>query len=152
MTKLKTYFKTIFLPILVGGLVGLIISNYMDYDLINKPSLAPPSTIFPIMWTIIYILMGTSYGILQSNYLITNKIKLIYYLQLLVNALWPIIFFVLKWQLLAFIVILLLIGLVIIMLINFYKQNEVAGLLQIPYLLWIVFASYLNLSIYLSNN
>lgn len=152
MTKFKIYVKTILFPLLLGGLIGLIISNYMDYDMLIKPLLSPPSFIFPIAWTIIYILMGLSYGILKEKSLITKKINIIYYLQLIVNALWSIFFFVFKWRLFSFIWILILIVLVIIMILEFYKQNKLAGLLQIPYLLWITFASYLNLSIYLLNN
>ena len=91
--------------------------------------------------------MGVSYGILKTNSLTDTKINNIYYLQLFVNLLWSIIFFVLKCRLIAFFWILLLIALVILMIIEFYKKNKVAGLLQIPYLLWIIFASFLNLSI-----
>jgi len=72
-------------------------------------------------------------------------------LQLLVNALWPIFFFVLKWRLFAFLWILLLLALVVVMIIRFYRKNKIAGLLQIPYLLWTTFATYLNLGVYLLN-
>ncbi len=76
---------------------------------------------------------------------------IIYYIQLGVNALWSIIFFVFKWRLFSFIWIVLLVVLVILMIIRFYKIDKVAAYLQIPYLLWILFASYLNLGIYLLN-
>ena len=95
--------------------------------------------------------MGVSYGILESKSLIEPKTKFIYYLQLFVNATWSIIFFTLKWRLFAFIWIILLDLLVIIMIIEFYKKNKIAGLIQIPYLLWVLFASYLNLAVYLLN-
>ena len=75
----------------------------------------------------------------------------IYYLQLAFNSLWSIIFFTLKWRLFAFIWIVALAILVILMIIEFYKKNKIAGLLQIPYLLWVLFASYLNLGVYLLN-
>ena len=103
------------------------------------------------MWTILYFLMGLSYGILNSNGLITNKINNIYYLQLGVNALWPIAFFIFKWRLFAFIWILLLDILICIMIYRFYKKNKTAAYIQIPYLIWSLFASYLNISIYLLN-
>lgn len=151
MSKIKLYAKSILIPVIVGGIVGLIISGSIDYNSLQKPFLAPPSILFPIIWTILYILMGISYGILEDKSLIDSKTKIIYYLQLFVNALWPIAFFVLKWRLFAFIWIILLDILVIVMIIDFYKKNRIAGLLQIPYLLWILFASYLNLSIYLLN-
>ena len=103
------------------------------------------------MWTILYILMGVSYGILEINNKIDENINFIYYFQLIVNALWSIFFFLLKWRLFSFIWIILLACLVIIMIIEFYKKNKTAGLLQIPYIAWVLFASYLNLSIYILN-
>lgn len=151
MSKIKIYVKSILIPVIIGGLVGLIISGAIDYNTLQKPFLSPPSILFPIMWTILYILMGVSYGILESKSLNDSKNKIIYYSQLFVNAMWSIFFFLLKWRLFSFIWILLLDLLVIIMILNFYKKNKISGLLQIPYLLWIIFASYLNLSIYLLN-
>lgn len=151
MSKFKTYAKSILIPVVIGGIVGFIISGSMDYSSLEKPFLAPPNILFPIVWTILYILMGVSYGILADKSLIDLKTNALYYLQLFVNALWPIIFFVLKWRFFAFLWILLLDILVIAMIINFYKKNKLSGLLQIFYLLWSLFASYLNLSIYLLN-
>lgn len=151
MSKLKTYVKAISIPVLVGVVVSLLISGSIDYNSLEKPFLAPPSIVFPIVWTVLYILMGVSYGILQDNSLVDSNINLIYYLQLFVNALWPIAFFILKWRLFAFIWILLLAVLVFIMIVKFYNKNKLSGLLQIPYLLWTLFASYLNISIYLLN-
>lgn len=152
MSNFKAYAKSILIPVLVGGIVGFIISGSIDYNSLEKPFLSPPSILFPIVWTILYILMGVSYGLLDTKHLIDAKTNLIYYTQLFVNIMWPIFFFTLKWRLFAFIWILLLDILVVIMIYNFYKKNKVSGLLQIPYLLWILFASYLNLSIYLLNN
>lgn len=151
MSKIKTYAKSILIPLIVGGVVGLIISGSMDYNSLEKPFLSPPSIVFPIVWTILYTLMGVSYGILQVNSQVDSDITFIYYLQLFVNALWPIFFFLLKWRFFAFLWILLLLALVIIMTIKFYNKNKLSGLLQIPYILWTIFATYLNLSIYLLN-
>lgn len=151
MDKIKIYAKSILIPVLIGGIVGLIISSAIDYNSLQKPFLAPPSIVFPIVWTILYILMGISYGILKSKGLTDKKIDIIYYMQLAVNALWSIIFFLLKWRLFAFIWILILDVLVILMIIKFYKKDKTAGFLQIPYLLWVLFASYLNLAIYILN-
>lgn len=151
MEKIKMYAKSIIIPIVLGGIVGLITSKAMNYSMLNKPSLSPPGLIFPIVWTILYILMGISYGILDSREYIDFDIKSIYFAQLIVNLLWPILFFVFKWRLFAFIWILLLISLVINMIIKFYQKDRVSGLLQIPYLIWLVFAGYLNLFIYFLN-
>lgn len=151
MSKLKIYLKSILIPVIIGALIGLIISKSIDYNNLIKPILSPPSILFPIVWTILYILMGISYAILESNSQVDSKINFIYYFQLFVNALWSIFFFSLKWRLFSFIWILLLDVLVIIMIIKFYNKNKTSGLLQIPYLLWILFASYLNLGVYLLN-
>ena len=151
MSKFKIYAKSILIPVIVGAVVGFIISGSIDYNSLQKPFLAPPSILFPIIWSILYVLMGISYGILDSNSLVDSQINSIYYLQLFVNALWSIFFFVLKWRLFAFLWILLLLALVVVMIIRFYRKNKVAGLLQIPYLLWTTFATYLNFGVYLLN-
>ncbi len=151
MSKLKIYVKSILIPVIIGGIVGILISKSIDYSNLIQPKFAPPSIVFPIVWTILYILMGISYGILKVNRLTDFSINRIYYLQLFVNAFWSIFFFLFKWRLFSFIWIILLAVLVIIMIKRFYNKNKLAGLLQIPYILWILFASYLNISIYLLN-
>jgi len=151
MSKFKIYAKSIFIPVAVGLIIGAITSSSMEYNTLIQPVFAPPSILFPIVWTILYVLMGVSYGILESKSLVNAEINFIYYLQLFFNALWSIIFFTLEWRLFAFIWLLILILLIIAMIIQFYNKDKAAGLLQIPYLLWAVFASYLNLSIYLLN-
>lgn len=132
-------------------LFGFITSGFIDYNSLVQPPLAPPSILFPIVWTILYTLMGVSYGILDVNRLVDANVNNIYYLQLFVNALWSIIFFILKWRFVAFLWIILLLIIVIIMTIRFYRKNKVAGLLQIPYILWVAFATYLNFGVYLLN-
>ena len=148
---LKTFTKSIAIPVIIGAIVGFIISGSIDYNNLQKPFLAPPSIVFPIVWTILYILMGISYGILESKSQADSSIKLIYYSQLFVNALWSILFFYLKWRFFAFLWLVFLIALILIMIKTFYNKNKVSGLIQIPYLLWTLFADYLNLSIYLLN-
>ena len=151
MSKFKIYLKSILIPLIIGAIIGFLISGSIDYDTLEKPLLAPPSLAFPIIWTILYVLMGVSYGVLISNSLVDARINFIYYIQLFFNALWPIAFFVLKWRLFALFWIIALAILIAIMVVKFYDRNKVAGLLQIPYLLWTLFATYLNLSIYLLN-
>lgn len=145
------WIKSIFIPVILGGIVALLISGSMDYNDLNRPPLSPPGFIFGIVWTALYILMGVSYGIIASKDLVDKNINTIYYLQLFVNLLWPIAFFIFKWRLFAFIWLLLLIILVIKMIIDFYKKNKLSAYLQIPYLLWCIFAAYLNLGVYLLN-
>ncbi len=151
LNNFKIYLKSILTTVILGAIVGFIISGSINYNSLEKPPFSPPNTIFPIVWSILYILMGISYGILKSNGLVDSDIDLIYYSQLIVNLLWPIAFFVLEWRLFAFLWIILLIALVINMIIKFYNQNKLAGLLQVPYLIWLIFATYLNLGVYLLN-
>lgn len=151
MSKLKTYAVSILIPLALGGIVGFLISGSMDYDMLNQPPLSPPAILFPIVWTILYIMMGISFGKLKVEGVLDSDAKLIYYVQLVVNLLWPIAFFVLKWRLFSFIWLLLLVALVVLMIINFYRRDKTAGLLQIPYLAWIIFASYLNIGVYILN-
>ena len=141
MNKFWIYVKSILIPVITGGIIGIIISNFIDYSSLQKPFLAPPSTLFPIVWTILYILMGVSYGILKSKKLTSSEIDIIYYIQLIVNALWSIFFFVLKWRLFSIIWIIFLIALVITMIVKFYNKNKTAGIIQIPYLFKLVFDS-----------
>ena len=147
MSKAKIYIKSILIPVIVGGIVGLITSRFIDYNSLQKPPFSPPGIAFPIVWTILYILMGISYGILKSKEQVDDEINFIYYLQLGVNALWSIFFFVFKWRLFSFLWIILLAVLVILMIIKFYNKNKTAGLIQIPYIIWLFFALYLNISI-----
>ena len=151
MSKFKTYLKAILIPIIVGVVAGFLSAGAIKYSSLIKPSFSPPAVLFPIVWTILYTLMGISYGILDSNMLVNYKINRIYYSQLIVNAFWSFFFFILDWRFFSFLWIVLLIVLVLSMIDRFYKKNKTAGLLQIPYLLWIIFAAVLNFSIYLLN-
>lgn len=151
MSKFKTYAFSILLPLIVSGIVGFLMNGNMDYNSLQKPPLSPPGIIFPIVWTILYILMGISYARLKTKNLNDTNVKLIYYTQLFINGFWSIFFFVLKARLFAFIWIILLLVSIIIMIILFYKKDKVSGLLQIPYLIWTLFATYLNLFFYLLN-
>ena len=139
------------LPIIGGAIVGLITSGYMNYTDIVKPPLSPPGIVFPIVWTILYILMGISYFITTKDNESNKELDQIYLLQLLVNFLWPIIFFILRMYFTAFLWIILLIILVLVMIKELLKVNKVSGYLQIPYLIWLLFATYLNLGITLLN-
>lgn len=149
MKKILELAKAILIPLIIGGIVGLIVTNFIDYEIIKKPPLSPPEIVFPIVWTVLYILMGISYGTLKIKNLVDKEINSVYYTQLLVNATWPIIFFIFKWRFIAILWTLLLLGLVIYMIIIFYKKNKLSGLLQIPYMLWTVFATYLTIGVFI---
>ena len=148
----KRLIISLFIPLAVGTISGLISMPFMDFDKVIQPPLAPPEWLFPIVWTILYTLMGISfYLILETDNYDKDTSCIVYFVQLFVNGLWSIFFFVFKWRLFSSFWLILLIILIIIMIIKFYKINKLAGLLQIPYLLWCSFALYLNLGIYLLN-
>lgn len=151
MNDVKIYIKSILIPVVIGFIIGLITNSSIDYAIINRPKISPPGWIFPVVWTILYILMGISYGLLIENKKNDLKTKSIYIAQLFLNYSWSIIFFTLKLRFLAIIWIILLVIFVIIMIVNFFKRNKISGILQIPYLLWCLFATYLTISIYLLN-
>lgn len=140
----------------IGALSALLtIGSFKDfYDTIITPPLTPPSIVFPIVWTVLFLLMGISAYLVYVSYAskATKRSALeIYFFQLLVNFVWPIIFFNYRLFLVAFVWILLLIALVIFMIIKFFKASKTSAFLQIPYLLWISFAAYLNLAIFILN-
>lgn len=156
---MKIDFKKLILnlaiPLAVGGLSALITKNSMEmFSQIEKPPLSPPGWLFPVVWTILYVLMGVSAYIVQkTNGSKTKKDSAIavYTLQLIFNFFWSIIFFNLKAYLFAFLWLLVLWILVLWNVISFYKINKTAGLFMLPYLIWVTFAGYLNFGIFLLN-
>ncbi len=152
--NVKIFILALIIPLAIGFLTFLLTKNGISYysNNIAKPSFAPPSYLFGIVWTILYILMGI------SSYLIYNEMSskknvclLIYGLNLILNFLWPIIFFNLEARLFAFIFIIFLDIVVLYMIICFYGVSKKAAYLQIPYFLWLIFASILNFSVYILN-
>ena len=124
------------IPLLLGGIVGFITSKEsMNYNGIVD------EWVFPIVWSILYILMGISSYIVRNN----KKLMSIYKVNLVINLLWPIIFFTLNFKGFGFFWILLLILVVGYMMYKFYNKNKISAYLLIPYLLWLIFASILNL-------
>lgn len=151
----RLLFICIAIPIIAGLLSSLLTGNSMEvFQTVIKPSLAPPAWLFPVVWTILYTLMGiSSYLILTSGAEkseIDGAIRLYAY-QLMVNFLWPTIFFNFGWYLFAFFWLLLLWVLVFFMILRFKDISKVAAYLNIPYLIWLTFAAYLNLGIWILN-
>ncbi len=141
------------LPLAVGGLSSLISMNGMrENAMLPQPALQPPPWVFITAWTILYLLMGLGAGLVWNAVPRGWKDALIPFIaQLVLNFLWSPLFFALKLRLAAFFVLLGMLGLAIWMTVAFYKARKSAGLLQIPYLLWLCFAGYLNLAAYLIN-
>ena len=145
----------IVIPLAVGALASLLTGGGMEvFESVNQPPLSPPAWIFPVVWTILYTLMGiSSYLILTSgaeSEEVKNAIS-IYAYQLAVNFLWPTFFFNFRWFFFSFLWLLFLITLVAAMIRAFYKISKPAALLNIPYLLWLIFAGYLNFTIWWLN-
>ncbi len=142
------------IPLAVGGLSALLAGGMDTYKTLNQPPLAPPGWLFPIVWTILYLLMGYSAYRVQVSGKDEKKIRsaLVFYgLQLFVNFLWSPIFFGLQWRLTAFLVLVILWVLIYITMRLFSEIDELAGDLLLPYILWVTFAGYLNLGVFLLN-
>lgn len=148
--KLSQKIFYILLPLVGGSIIGLIINNYIDYGYLINPPLSPSSYIFPIVWSILYLLIGISYYIYRKNNNNSLTIKL-YYTQLIFNYLWSIIFFVLKLKFFAAIWIILLVIIIIWLMVRFYQEEVLSFYLFIPYILWVLFATYLNIGIVILN-
>ena len=152
--KIKPYIISIAIALGVGALAAFLTRNSMNiYQRIERPSLSPPSILFPIVWTLLYTLMGISSAkiYLKKKSGKRDAALKVYALQLALNFFWSLIFFNLEAFLFAFAVIILLWVLIIIMIKRFYDLVPWTGYLQIPYLLWVTFAAYLNLMIYILN-
>ena len=152
MNKIKEIIISILIPNTIGFLSALISNINDNINTFNKPVFNPPGIVFPIVWTILYILMGlSSYIIYNDNSTYRKKPLILYIIQLLINGLWSIVFFKYKLFLIAFILIIVLIILNIYIIIEYYKINKPAALLQIPYILWLIFAAILSYSVYILN-
>lgn len=144
----------LFVPLAVGGLSAFFTRNSMeDFERLTKPPLAPPGWLFPVVWTVLFILMGiASYLVATSNQPYKSRSALLVYgVQLIFNFLWSLIFFNLNAYTFAFIWLIILWLLIFLTLRMFYNISKPAGLLLIPYLIWVTFAGYLNLGIAILN-
>ena len=140
----------IFGPLLLGGIVGFLIKDAMDYTSLVQPPFAPPSLVFPIAWSILYLLMGISYYLYRK--VDENKTLIfVYYLQLFFNLTWTFIFFVFKLRGLSILWIIILIGIVLLLIKEFWQTKRASAYCFIPYLLWLIFATYLNIGIFILN-
>lgn len=145
--KRKPLLISLLIPLGAGAVAGFLTSGSMEkYQEMYRPLLSPPGWVFPVVWLILYTLMGiAAYWIYRKDPK-AEALKL-YLIQLAVNFFWPILFFNLEWYLFSVIWILLLWYLVFIMIKEFDRIDECAGKLMIPYLFWLTFAAYLNITI-----
>ncbi len=155
LKKIESYAVGIAIPLLVGILSAFLTMGSMDiYSSIVKPNTAPPAILFPIVWTVLYVLMGIGSTMVyktDADPSLKRSALTLYGLQLAVNFFWSILFFNQRAFLLSFVWLIILWILILSMIVSFSKVNKAAALLQIPYLLWVSFAGYLNLMIVLLN-
>lgn len=154
--RIITLIISILIPLLIGGLTTLIIPNIQSiYGGLSKPFFAPPAIIFPIVWTLLYILMGiASYKvyILKYENIDVSSAIFVYGIQLLLNFLWTIIFFGFRLYGIAFLDLILLIFFVILTIKRFYTKGGIkVAVLLLPYLIWLIYAAVLNFFIWMLN-
>ncbi len=151
----KIDYKALIISILIPNVLAGLTAIFLDFDAYQttiKPPLAPPKNVFPIAWVILYTLMGISaYMIYKSNDLLKSKALKTYAFQLGINLVWSFIFFNFKAYFISIIWIIILIIFVFKMIKIFIEIKPLAGQLQIPYLLWLLFATYLNVGVFLLN-
>lgn len=152
-TKWKSLVIFVGIALAVGGLSALFSMSGMEmYKILKKPTLSPPEILFPIVWTILFVLMGTaSYRIFETDCENRELGLIIYFIQLAVNFFWPILFFNLQAFFGAFLWLILLWILIFATIKEFYKCDKVSAFLLVPYILWVTFAGYLNFMVYLLN-
>lgn len=159
MKKPVSFWRLIFciaLPLGVGGLAALLTRNAVrDFgQTVNQGPLAPPAWLFPVVWTVLYLLMGlASYLVSVSPSPLEERRRALvpYAVQLVLNFYWPIFFFNMRMYLFSFLWLIFLWLLILLSTVRFSRISKPAGLLLLPYLLWVAFAGYLNLTVYLLN-
>ena len=151
--KKRDLLISVAIPLLTGVFATLLSGEGMAFFVnLNKPPLTPPAWVFPVVWTLLYTMMGiAAYLVTMTDGDCVDEALLFYGIQLLVNFFWPIFFFGFGWYLVSFLWLVLLWVLVFIMIRRFYNISKLAGILQIPYLIWLTFAAYLNLGVWILN-
>ena len=154
--KIKIYIISILIALGTGLLSSALTQMNMDiYPELVKPPLAPPSILFPIVWTVLYILMGISSSMIylrkNENIIASQNALSLYGANLIISFTWSIIFFGFQKYLFAFIWLLFLLFTIVRMVISFERLNKIAAYLQLPYIVWVIFAGYLNFAIYILN-
>lgn len=151
----KVLLVSVAIPLLVGLVSGFLSGGGMEqFTALDKPPLSPPGILFPIVWTILYTLMGIASYLVFTSEKNNQDVKdalTVYVAQLVVNFFWSIFFFNLEWYLFSFFWIVLLWVLIFYTIRLFYPISKTSAYLMIPYLLWVTFAGYLNLGVYLLN-
>lgn len=145
----------ILIPLAVGTVSSCLTQNAMGmFRVMPKPPLSPPGWLFPVVWTVLYVLMGIASFLVsregREKPAVADALD-VYALQLALNFFWSIFFFRFGWYLFSFLWLLVLWGLILVTILRFRKVNRRAASLMLPYLAWVTFAGYLNLGVYLLN-
>ena len=153
VVNLKRLLIALAVPLAVGGLSAFASGSFSEqYAVVNKPPLSPPGWIFPVVWTLLYLAMGyASYLVMTVGGRDAKDALTVYYVQLGLNFLWPILFFRFRLYTFAIFELILLIAAVTVMVIRFSHVDERAGYLTLPYLIWLCFALYLNIGVAVLN-
>ena len=151
-----TFVISIALPLVIGGFSAFLTKDNMNiYSEINTPPLSPPSFLFPVVWTVLYVLMGVSSAFIwlnrSDNKDTADKGLLIYAASLFFNFVWSLIFFNFRAYLFALVWLIVMLVLIILTVVNYKKVVPLAAYLQIPYILWTAFAGYLNFGVWVLN-
>ncbi len=150
----KKFIVCLAIPLAVGGLSALLTQNSMKtFGTLNQPPLAPPAWLFPVVWTLLYAMMGiASYLVVTCGQPYRARTALwVYGAQLIFNFFWSILFFNLQAYWAAFVWLILLWLLIWLTTLLFYRLDQRAGYFMLPYLLWVTFAGYLNVAIAVLN-
>ena len=154
-SKTKAYVRWIGLAEAAGFISGLLSRNATQAfgETVLQPPLSPPAIVFPIVWTILYALMGIGAARVSLAPLSAERSRglNLFVVQLIVNFFWSLIFFNAGAYGFAFLWLLLLIAVVVWMILSFRRSDPLAAMLQIPYLLWLIFAAYLNYGVWTLN-
>lgn len=154
-TKSKNILKIIVSSLIIVLIAGLGSVNSKEYyRTLALPLGAPPASVFPVAWGIIYTLIIIAACIIESQVkdgMYKKDALSYYYTQFIVNGIWPYLFFVFKIPLFAFVVLLILLALVVLTFIKFYNLKKIAGYMFVPYILWLLYAGYINLFVAILN-
>ncbi len=153
--NIKKLVISIAIPLAVGGVAALFTrDSMMQFATVVKPPLSPPAWLFPLVWTILYTLMGISSYLIAESGASEEEIaqaRTIYYFQLALNFLWPLLFFGLNWYFLAFLELIALWIAVFLMIKKFGEISPTAAYINVPYIIWLTFAAYLNFGVWWLN-
>lgn len=153
--KVGTLIGSIAVPVIVGSLSAVLTSSSMkQYNAMPKPPMAPPAYLFPIVWTILYIMMGVAFYYVwttEADEGLRDRAVMYYAIQLGMNFFWSILFFSLSLYLFSYFWLLGMLLITVLCTVCFFRIRIISGVMMLPYILWLSFASYLNCAAYILN-